>query len=247
MSAAPPTGRRRIGGLQFPALFLLVTVVSILLHELGHCLLYWIQGIPAGMSLAKEFPLRDISAQEYAIGLVGGPLANLVLLGIAVWSIRRTEPHTLVRRAAGALLLANVFYFLWYSVIAALRREGGELGSVGKLAGWDYRPILVVLVVIAALALLWWASIERIRMTPRTAVALVALLASYVLVVVLLEAVDQRYFWERFPTIQISDGRVYNPHASLLGRAPRGYWVLRPAGEEPLQTTHVFGGLPGGG
>jgi len=61
----------------FPLLVFLAGIVTALFHEFGHCVFHWLQGIPAAMSLVKEYPLRDITAHEYAIGSVGGPLAGL--------------------------------------------------------------------------------------------------------------------------------------------------------------------------
>lgn len=56
---------------RFTGLFLLFTLLSALLYEAGHCLFYWAQGIPAGMFLVKEYPLRDITDLEYVLGSAG--------------------------------------------------------------------------------------------------------------------------------------------------------------------------------
>jgi len=58
--------------LTFASLVFLAGIVSVLFHELGHCLFYWLQGVPAAMSFVKEFPLRDITASEYAVVVDGG-------------------------------------------------------------------------------------------------------------------------------------------------------------------------------
>jgi hypothetical protein len=63
-------------------------IISTLLHELGHCVFYWIQGIPAAMSPTKELPLKDITATQHAIGCAGETFANkLVTSQETKWSI----------------------------------------------------------------------------------------------------------------------------------------------------------------
>lgn len=212
MSAAPHSDRRSLDGVPFLALFLPATVLSALLHELGHCIFYWFQGVPAGMSLVKEFPLRDITAAQYALGCLGGPLSNLAQLALAVWLIRRSDRYSSLHKAGGALLLANVFYLFVRGAISVIKGQGGELTDVAGLLGFDYRQAVTVFGVIAACALLWWVHEARIPLKRRQILSFVALLLIYVATAMILEAIDQRFFWGRFPTIQISNGRVYNPH-----------------------------------
>ena len=66
--------------LKFLLFVVIAGVLSTSLHELGHCVFYWAQGIPASMSLVMEFPLVDITARQYGIGSAGGPLVNIVLI-----------------------------------------------------------------------------------------------------------------------------------------------------------------------
>jgi len=57
-------------------IFIFWTLIGVILsgpfHEFGHCVFYWAQGISAAMSLTKEFPLHDISVNQYALGSFGG-------------------------------------------------------------------------------------------------------------------------------------------------------------------------------
>ena len=61
------------------------------MKELGHCVFYWMQGIPASMSLVMEFPLVDITASQYGVGSMGGPLVNILLIVGAYYMVRKYE------------------------------------------------------------------------------------------------------------------------------------------------------------
>jgi hypothetical protein len=149
--------------LQFIGLFFLVALVSALLHEFGHCLLYWAQGIPAGMSMVKEYPLRNITDSEYAVGSLGGPLSNLVQLSIGLVWVTRAKAKTGLQRVGLAFVLANVCYFLVRSGIALLSGDGGELTDAAGLIGLTYQGAIVLFLLISAGALLWTARAARLR------------------------------------------------------------------------------------
>ncbi len=207
-------------GLVYALLVFTAGIVSTLLHELGHCLFYWFQGVPAAMSLAKEYPLRDITAAEYAIGSAGGPLINLILLGMAAWLYRKYKENPKLRRLFSALMLANVFYFLLRGIISLLKRRGGELGDIAGLLGLDYRAVVAAFGVICAAALIFWLKVSKERLSFRKALAFLALLIGTVFVMAGLEAIDKSLFWNKFPTIQIDDGRTYH---DIWGRTMKSH------------------------
>jgi hypothetical protein len=196
--------------LTFTSMVLVATVVSVLLHETGHCLLYWLQGIPAARSLVKEFPLRDVTVLEYAIGSTGGPLASLALLGTCLWLYRRKANDTRWSMALSAFILANLFYFILRGLISLVKRRGGELGDMASLIGLSYGSVVLVYAVISIVALYAWMKLAGIRLSPRAAGSFVALLIGYLFFIVGLETIDQRLFWGKFPAIQIDDGRTYS-------------------------------------
>ncbi len=185
-------------------------IVSTLLHEFGHCLFYWLQGVPAAMSLVKEFPLRDLTAAEYAVGSAGGPLANVVLVGVAIWLYKRHANSSRLRTVLSAFILANVFYFILRGLIALLKGRGGELGDVAGLVGLGFGSVVILYGAISVGVLYYWMKLGGIRLSFRTAGSFVALLVGYVFVMVGMESIDSRLFWNKFPTIRIDDGRTYN-------------------------------------
>ncbi|UCC82765.1 MAG: hypothetical protein JSW46_17625 [Gemmatimonadota bacterium] len=196
--------------LRFLALLALAAVVSTLLHELGHCVFYWIQGVPAGMSLTKEFPLRDITAAQYAVGSIGGPLASLGLLVLATALFRKYSASEKLRDVFSALILANVYYVVLRSFIALLKGEGGELDSIAGLVGLDFRAVVVVLLIVTVICIYVWIRAGGPRPSVRNSASFFLLLIFYVFLVVCLESVDSALFWRGFPTIEIDDGRTYN-------------------------------------
>ncbi len=196
--------------LRFLALLALAAVVSSLLHEFGHCVFYWIQGVPAGMSLTKEFPLRDISATQYAVGSVGGPAASLALLVLATALFRKVSTSERLRDVFSALILANVYYVVLRSLIALLKGEGGELDSIAGLVGLDFRAVLVLFLIVTAICVYVWIDAGGPRPNARNSAAFVLLLVFYVFLAVGLESIDSALFWRKFPTIEIGDGRTYN-------------------------------------
>ena len=185
-------------------------IASMLAHELGHCLFYWMQGVPAGMSLMKEFPLRNVTASEYALGSAGGPFTNIVLITVSLWLYKRHLNNPTFRMIFSSFIVGNVCYFVLRGLIALLKKRGGELTDIAGMLGLGYGPIVFVYGAISVAALSYWMRLGGIKWSFRRASAFLALLAGYVLVMVGIETIDSRLFWSRFPTIEIDDGRSYN-------------------------------------
>ncbi|MGW8267597.1 MAG: hypothetical protein ACWGSQ_14625 [Longimicrobiales bacterium] len=197
---------------RFTALFLLFTLLSALLHEAGHCLFYWAQGIPAGMSLVKEYPLRDITDLEYAVGSAGGPLSNLAQLVLGFVWVSRAKAGSRSRVAGVAFLLANVFYFLIRGGLALLKGEGGELTDAGSLIGLPFQGAIILFFLISIATATWMQRTLRYPIARTFAFRLPVLLLLYFVFLIALETADRALFWERFPTVEIGDGRLYNEH-----------------------------------
>ena len=196
--------------LSFALLVFAAGIVSALLHEFGHCLACWLQGVPAAMSLAKEFPLRDITANEYAIGSAGGPIASAVVLGVSMRLFSRSSDAGNRRAVPSAFVLANVFYFTLRGLISLLKRRGGELSEIAGLVGLGYGSIVILYAMISVVALYSWMRIGGVRFSARAVGSFVALLVGYVFVMGGVESLDSRLFWERYPAVEIDDGRTYN-------------------------------------
>ena len=201
-----------IDSIRFPALFLLLALFSALLHELGHCIFYWVQGIPAGMSLVKEYPLRDITDLEYAVGSAGGPLSNVVQVSIGLIWVQRSRLNSRSGRWGLAFVLANVCYFIVRSGIALLSGEGGELTDAASLVGLSYQGAIVLFILISVGALVWTMRAARLRITWRRAFQFPGVVILYFIFLVVVQTFDRAVFWDHFPTIEIGEGRLYNQH-----------------------------------
>jgi hypothetical protein len=200
--------------LRFLLLLIVAAVVSTLLHELGHCVFYWVQGIPAAMSLTKEYPLTDITASQYAIGSAGGPLFSIAVVVLAVWLFRKRRVAGALRDFLSALILTGVFYFVLRSLIALLKGRGGELESAASLLDLDYRAAIVAFLAVIVVSLYLWIRAGGPSFSLKHAGYFVVLLIGYVIFVVALQSLDQSLFWARFPSVEIGDGRIYNAHPS---------------------------------
>jgi len=70
----------------------------------------------------------------------------------------------------------------------------------------------VLYAIIVAGALFYYVKVAGMRVGLFTTGSFLALFVGYVFVLVSVETLDASLFWERFPAIQIDDGRTYNPH-----------------------------------
>ncbi|MBN2414512.1 hypothetical protein JXO52_01650 [bacterium] len=198
--------------LQLLSLVMIIGVISTLLHEAGHCLFYRVQGIPAGMSLVMEFPLIDITAKQYGIGSFGGPLVNVLLVIFGYYFVRKYEKKSRQWTIFSAILLANAFYLIFRSILGVAKHDGGEIESMMNLVGLNFYPAAFLFLILALLILVSWIRMFKIKISLGNISYFVLLFVSYLVAIILMEAIDTNYFWKKFPTITIEDVRTHNPH-----------------------------------
>jgi hypothetical protein len=194
----------------FILIFFSATVISILIHEIGHCIFYWIQGIPASLSLTKEYPLQDITVQNYRIGSLGGPVTNFIQIIIVLILIRKYHSNRILNMVLVSFLLVNIYYFIFRSLIAILKRDGGELEDAANLFGLNYWMFIVLFLTVTVIIMYIWIKWDSIRINFTNVFRFIGLLIAFVVIVVMLETVDKKLFWAKFPKIEIDDGRVYH-------------------------------------
>ena len=90
-------------------------------------LFYWAQGIPARISLVKEFPLVDITERQYGIGSAGGPLVSLLLFTGSWYFVRRYEKKTLRWSVFSAMMVSNSYYLIFRIILGYTKGDGGEI------------------------------------------------------------------------------------------------------------------------
>lgn len=195
---------------RFGIMVIVAAILSTLLHELSHCIFYWLQGIPAGMSLVKEYPLVDITARQYAIGAAGGPLANIVLIILAYLLSLKHKKKTVMWNILSAVIIANAFYFILRSLLAVLKGDGGEIENAANLFGLNYLYVVALFGILTVTVLLLWLRKFEIRKSLRNAGYFSLLFIIYLITLSAVQAFDRSVFWPKFPTIRIDDGRLYN-------------------------------------
>ncbi|MFC1539036.1 hypothetical protein ACFL6H_06415 [Candidatus Latescibacterota bacterium] len=197
---------------KFHFLMLIVasTILTTFLHEFGHCLFYWLQGIPAGLSLVKEYPLVDITVRQYGIGSAGGPLANIISIILSFILVLRYKKKTLSWSILSSFILANAFYFIMRSLLAFLHGEGGEIEYAANLIGLNYLHAVVLFFSITIIILTLWIRKFEIRISIRNGGYFLLLFIVYFSTIVIAQTIDRSLFWHRFPTIRIGDEQLYN-------------------------------------
>ena len=194
----------------FILIFFLAAVISILIHELGHCLFYWIQGIPAAFSLTKEYPLQDITVQNYRIGSLGGPVTNFIQIIVVLILIRRYRRNRKMNMVLVSFLLVNIYYFIFRSLIAILKRDGGELEDAANLFGLNYWMFIIAFLTVTVVVLYILIKWDSFRINISNILRFIGLFIAFVVIVVMLETVDKKLFWAKYPKIEIEDGRIYH-------------------------------------
>ncbi len=187
-------------------------IVSTLLHEVGHMIFYWAQGIPAGISLVMEFPLVDITERQYGIGSAGGPLVNLLLFTGSWALVRNCEKGTPRWSVLSAMIVSNSYYLIFRTLLGYAKGDGGEIESAMNLVGLGFNTAAVLFLGVTVVVLVIWARRFSIRVSALNVGCYVLFFVAYLASILSMKAIDSIYFWHRFPTIIIGDGKVHNPH-----------------------------------
>lgn len=201
--------------MKYRIIFLVITcvmgIISALLHEFGHVVFYWMQGIPAGMSLVMEFPLIDISKEQYSIGSSGGPLVNILLIFLAYYLTTKYEKKSKPWTLSSAMVVANSFYLIFRALLGWAKNDGGEIEYVMNLIGLNFSFAALGFLTIAILILALWVKNSRIKISIWNSSYYVIVFVSYLTIISVMESIDAKYFWGNYPTVTIEDVRVHNP------------------------------------
>jgi hypothetical protein len=79
-----------------------------------------------------------------------------------------------------------------------------------RALGFNAAAVLFLGVTVVVLVL--WARRFSIRVSALNVGCYVQFFVAYLTSILSMEAIDSIYFWHRFPTIIIGDGKVHNPH-----------------------------------
>lgn len=153
------------------AAFAVLLLASVLLHEIGHCLVARSFGLPvrritvtflAGLTEIREPP--QTPAREYAVA-VAGPMVSLLLAGAGFASLPLFDDDSLVRLLLQILAVTNTAVAV-FNLLPGLPLDGGRVlrAAVWRLTGdaegstraaaWAGRGVAVVVVPLVLLVAL---------------------------------------------------------------------------------------------
>ena len=151
--------RAYIGAASFAVLLL----VSVLLHEIGHCVVARAFGLPvrsitvtflAGLTEITEPP--QTPAREYAVAVIG-PMVSLLLAGLGLASVQLFEPDSLPFLLAAVVALSNGMV-AGFNLLPGLPLDGGRVLRAAvwevtgdpvrstRVAAWAGRVVAIVVV-----------------------------------------------------------------------------------------------------
>jgi hypothetical protein len=163
-------------------------------HELGHCLVAWLNGCPAIPTPAKEYLLRPVTPEVQNQVALGGIVGSIVSLAAALaWFVRRPNPGQSAL-LAGTMALPG-FYVLRF-VLAGRGHDGTEFQEAQAALGFAYAGHAVdwLFVALFAMATALWFWRIRPRPTARLAGRLLLGAMAALVVLVLLQVVNNAVF-----------------------------------------------------
>jgi hypothetical protein len=169
-------------------------VASLYVHEVGHCLVAWLNGCPAIPTLANEYLLRPVSPAVQNWVALGGIVGSVVSLGAALAWFWRKPGRRQSAILAGTMAVPG-FYVLRF-VLAGRGHDATEFQEAQTALGFTYAGhavdwLFVSLFVLAA-ALWFWRM--RPRLTLRLAARLLLGSLAALMVLVALQVVNNLVF-----------------------------------------------------
>jgi hypothetical protein len=174
-------------------------VISLFVHEIGHCLIAWLYGCPAIPTPAKEYLLGPLSAAGQNAVALGGVLGSVAaLLGAGYWWFRKRDT---IRSAllAGAMTMPGCYTLRF--LLMGRGHDGDEFQQAQAALGLNYSGhavdwLFLALFVLAATVWFWRT---RPPLSLRLAGRLVAGFILGLVVVVLLQVGNNALFDPLFP------------------------------------------------
>jgi hypothetical protein len=191
------------GLLRFFVIFVVALIASAYVHELGHSIAGWAQGVAVVPTPFKDYVLRDQIQWRQRIWISLGGVAGTMLLatGTLMW-------QTLKDRAHGDAILAGVFllpfaYTLRFILIGR-GHDGLEFQAAQSAIGANPSghivdiSFLVLLIVGSAV----WAVRKRATLKASSLVKIIALIVVGITLLVALQVVNNMLFDRFFPKTQ---------------------------------------------
>ncbi len=195
-------------------IFAAAIVVSIFIHELGHCTVPWLHGYPAVPTPAKEYvlkPLPDAVQNQMALGGIIGSVVALV--AAAAWV--QLRPGAISSSMLAGAMTAPGFYTLRF-ILAGRGHDGTEFQEAQAALGLSYAghgvDWLFVSLFVAASVFWFWRT--RPRPTPRLVVRLILGAMAAFVILALLQTINNRLFDPLFESKPAQNQPVRVPYLS---------------------------------
>ncbi len=198
----------------FWLLFAGAIVVSMFIHEVGHCAVAWLHGFPAIPTAAKEYILRPLPEAVQCRVSLGGILGSVVAVLIAASFLVLRPTMISSSSLAGAMSVPGVYTLRF--MLAGRGHDGAEFQQAQAALGFAYAghavDWLFAGLFVTAAALWFWRT--RPRLTPRLAGTLLGGAVMALTVVVVLQSVNNAIFDPLFePKSAEEPSRSAAPHA----------------------------------
>lgn len=218
--------------------FAVLLLLSVLLHEIGHCVVARAFGLPvrsititflAGLTEITEPP--QTPAREYAVAVIG-PMVSLLLAGIGLVTVQLFEPGSLPFLLAAIVAISNGLV-AGFNLLPGLPLDGGRVlrAAVWKVTGdpdrstrvaaWAGRGVAVVIVPALLLGVLPAVGVSE---TSVATVLFTVLIAGFVYVGASASLQRAKYL-ERLPRASV--GRLARPALEVAGDVPLAEAVRR--------------------
>lgn len=196
-------------------IFIFWTLIGVILsgpfHEFGHCVFYWAQGISAAMSLTKEFPLHDISVNQYALGSFGGIFFSwlamvLFFLLQNYFTSKNKKGITIVR----GLFIGQIMIGFIYMLQLVVKGDEGELFFAEYLLHLPSNSLSCFTFLLGLTLLFIFLRKLRIKIRFQEITFFFLLFLLSIISISMIGELDKSLFWHKFPAIKIGDVKMYN-------------------------------------
>jgi len=138
--------------IKFIVLSILINLFSVPLHELGHAIIYTLQGYKVDFHLTQADPL---SGDLTLLGSSGGIIFNLLIGGIFLILFLKYEKIYLYM-----VIIANTFF---PRILLYILRFGRALKDESVIAAFlNVKPIFIVIVVVTSMLLLFVPATKKL-------------------------------------------------------------------------------------
>jgi len=186
--------------LRFVTVFVGALIGSAFLHELGHAVAGWMQGVPVLPTPLKEYVLRDQIEwhQEMWIALGGVAGTVLVAVGTLIWHMRKDRIH-------GDAILAGVllipFAYTMRFLLVGRGHDGLEWQAAQSALGASPsgHAVDMMFLVVCLVAMVTWMVRSRGSLQASSLVKIAGLIVVGIALLIALQVVNNMLFDPFFP------------------------------------------------